>query len=73
MNGKREFSRKCLPDLEEEDWALLSGVRVLCQPFKDATTLLSGEKYPTFFHAFPLLPTLKSFFYHRTIYLRKRF
>ena len=60
MNGKREFNRKCLPDLEEEDWALLSGVCVLCQPFKDATTLLSGEKYPTFCHAFPLLRTLKS-------------
>jgi hypothetical protein len=60
MNGKREFNRKYLPDLEEEDWTLLSGVHVLCQPFKDATTLLSGEKYPTFCHAFPLLHTLKS-------------
>ena len=59
MNWKREYNKKSLPDLDE-DWALLSGVCVLCHPFRDATILLSGEKYPKFCHAFPLLRTLKS-------------
>ena len=52
---------KKLPDIYEEDWALLSGLCIILKPFKDVTEILSGEKYPTFSQALPLLRTLENF------------
>ena len=61
VSGKKDFNRKKLPDIYEEDWALLSGLCIILKPFKDVTEILSGEKYPTFSQALPLLRTLENF------------
>jgi len=61
VSGKKKFNRKMLPDLSEEDWALLSGLCIILKPFTDVTEVLNGGKYPTFSQALPLLRTLKNF------------
>jgi len=59
--GKREFSRKTLPRIDEKEWALVNGVCMLLQPFHKVTSILSGEKYPTFIYALPYLHSIHSF------------
>ena len=59
--GKREFNRKILPRIDETEWALVTGVCMLLQPFNKITSILSGEKYPTFVYALPYLASIHSF------------
>jgi hypothetical protein len=68
VNGKREFSKKKLPDLVEEEWALLSGLCIILKLFKNVTENLSGEKYSTFSHALPLLRILKNFLFDQELF-----
>jgi len=41
--------------------SFLSGLCTILKPFKDVTEILSGEKYPTFSQALPLLRTFENF------------
>ena len=59
--GKKEFNRKILPRIDEKEWALVTGVCMLLQPFHNVTTILSGENYPTFIYALPYLYAIYSF------------
>ena len=53
--GKKQFSRKKLPEILEEEWALIDGLCILLVLFHNITTTLSGEKYSTLSIAFPVL------------------
>jgi len=59
--GKREFNRKVLPRVDETEWALVTGMCILLQPFNKITGILSGEKYPTFVYALLYLASIHSF------------
>ena len=59
-DGRKEFNRKKLPLITEEEWIFLEGLCYILTPFKNATCLLSGELYPTFTQALPTLRKLKS-------------
>ena len=60
--GRREFPSATRFDfIIEEEWALLSGLCVLLEPFKEVTENLSGDTYPTFARALPLLRGIKNF------------
>lgn len=59
--GRKEFNYKKLPDVSEQDWVLIEGVCLVLQPFKNVTSKLSGNKYPTFSQALPYLRSLKMF------------
>ena len=58
-SGKKDFNRVKLPGISEEKWCLIHGLCILLEPFNTATTKLSGEKYPTFVFALPVLRLLK--------------
>ena len=66
--GKKEFNRKALPKIEEKEWALVTGVCMLLQPFNKVTSILSGEKYPTFIYAMPYLVSIHSFLRHDNLF-----
>lgn len=67
--GKREFSTtRRFPLITENEWAILAGLCVLLEPFKEVTENLSGDKYPTFAHALPLLRGIKSFLEDEAIF-----
>ena len=53
--GRKEFSRKVLPTIGAEKWALVEGINILLRQFDDVTNMLSGEKYPTLAYAYPYL------------------
>jgi uncharacterized lipoprotein YehR (DUF1307 family) len=59
--GRSEFRNKSLPDIGEEDWALIHGICWLLHKFEIITEKLSGEKYPTFVYALPYLRLIKEF------------
>jgi hypothetical protein len=60
-DGKKEFNRKVLPSISEEEWIFIEGLCLILTPFKNVTSYLSGDKYPTFTRALPLLRQLKTF------------
>ena len=55
--GKKEFcgAETKLAEVEEKEWALISGICYLLGSFDSATKLLSGKKYSSFVCAFPVL------------------
>ena len=59
--GKKEFrgAKTKLAEVEEKDWALISGICYLLGSFDSATKLLSGEKYSSFVCAFPVLRSIR--------------
>lgn len=59
--GKKEFggNRTVLPDITAKKWAILHGLSYLLTGFERATRILSGEKYPTFVCALPVLRKVK--------------
>ena len=59
--GKKEFkgNKTKLPDITPEKWAILQGLSYMLTGFEQATTILSGEKYPTFVSTLPILRFLK--------------
>lgn len=65
--GKREFLSKTLPDIMEAEWAVLMGLCELLKPFKDVTATLSGNSYPTFALALPLLRRIKGILSDETL------
>ena len=50
-----------MPRIDEKDWALVTGVCMLLQPFHKVTAILSGEKYPTFIYALPFLYSIHTY------------
>ncbi|GAX15901.1 hypothetical protein FisN_2Lu388 [Fistulifera solaris] len=50
-----EFGRTSLPILTQAEWAIAHGLVILLKPFFDATENLSGNSYPSFALAVPLL------------------
>jgi hypothetical protein len=60
-DGKREFNRKGLPKISEREWIFIEGLCWILTPFKNVTSFLSGDEYPTFTQALPLLQRLKTF------------
>ena len=54
-SGKREFNCVWLPCITDENWCMIHAVSILLQPFASATSKLSGEKYPSFVQAMPML------------------
>lgn len=52
--GQTAFGDK-IPGLLPRDWALLSGLFILLEPFKKVTVDLSGNSYPSFALAIPSL------------------
>jgi len=59
--GRREFSgsKTKLDDIDDRDWATISGICHLLGSFDSATKLLSGEKYSSFVTAFSVLRKIK--------------
>ena len=57
---QREFRNKSLPSIEEENWALIECMCIIVRIFAKATEVLSGEKFPTFVYAMPILRKIKS-------------
>ena len=59
--GKREFkgNKTKLSIISDQKWAILQGLSYILTPFARATTKLSGEKYPTFVSALPVLRYIK--------------
>jgi hypothetical protein len=53
--GIAEFGRTSLPILTQAEWAIAHGLVILLKPFFDATENLSGNSYPSFALAVPLL------------------
>jgi len=66
--GKKEFNRKKLPLITEEEWCLIHGLSIVIEPFHTATVTLSGEKYPTFVFAMPILRVIKKFLMNQDIF-----
>ena len=60
-DGQREFRNKSLPLIQEEDWALVEGTCILIRIFAKATEVLSGENFPTFIYAMPILRKIKCY------------
>ena len=58
--GQRQFRNKSLPSIEEENWALIECMCIIVRIFAKATEVLSGEKFPTFVYAMPILRKIKS-------------
>ena len=67
-SGRREFPARRFDFIIEEEWALLSGLCVLLEPFKEVTENLSGDTYPTFAHALPLLRGIHNFLEDDTLF-----
>jgi hypothetical protein len=61
--GKKEFTgRKCtFPELNQEKWALMKGLRMCLRSFDEATAYLSGDQYFTYVSALPMLRKVKAF------------
>ena len=59
-DGQREFRNKSLPTIQEEDWALIEGTCIIIRIFAKATEVFSGERFPTFVYAMPILRKIKS-------------
>jgi zinc finger BED domain-containing protein 1 (E3 SUMO-protein ligase ZBED1) len=57
--GRGEMKMKNIPSFQEEDWALIECLCIVLNPFLRTTEKLSGEKYPTFVYALPVLCRLK--------------
>jgi hypothetical protein len=61
-HGKQDFNRKTLPSVSEKEWVFIEDIICLIlTPLKRITGYLSGEKYPTFAKALPMLRCLKTF------------
>jgi len=67
-SGRREFPARRFDFIIEEEWALLSGLCVLLEPFKEVTENLIGDAYPTFAHALPLLRGIHNFLEDDTLF-----
>jgi hypothetical protein len=67
--GKEEFNRQTLPPTSEEEWIFIDGLCLVLTPFKNVTSYLSGNKYPTFTKALPQLRLSKTFLLSAQDYL----
>ena len=68
--GQREFRNKSLPTIQEEDWALVEGTCIIIRIFAKATEVLSGERYPTFIYAMPMMRKIKSHLRNKEMFSR---
>ena len=59
--GKNEFkgNKTTMVDITPMKWAILQGLVYLLTSFARGTEILSGEKYPTFVSALPVLRFIK--------------
>jgi hypothetical protein len=57
--NSRETKQNCQIFITPEKWAIVQGLSYLLTPFEQGTRLLSGEKYPTFVSALPILRYIK--------------
>jgi len=57
--GQRKFRNKYLLSIEEENCALVEGMCIIVRIFAKAIEVLSGEKFPTFVYAMPILRKLR--------------
>ena len=60
-DGQREFRNKSLPLIQEEDWELVEGTCITIRIFAKATEVLSGERFPTFIYAMPILRKIECY------------
>eukprot|EP00815_Leptocylindrus_aporus_P004812 CAMPEP_0116058570 /NCGR_PEP_ID=MMETSP0322-20121206/5273_1 /TAXON_ID=163516 /ORGANISM="Leptocylindrus danicus var. apora, Strain B651" /LENGTH=250 /DNA_ID=CAMNT_0003542773 /DNA_START=797 /DNA_END=1546 /DNA_ORIENTATION=+ len=68
--GKKEFqgTNSKFPELTTEKWALIRGLRMLLKPFDSVTKYLSGEKYPSYTAAMPILREVKGILSNTTLF-----
>lgn len=59
--GRKEFKRKVLKPVSEEEWVFIEGLCLILTPFNDATKKLSADTYPTIAQALPTIRQLQDF------------
>jgi hypothetical protein len=60
-DGRKEFNQEKFHTITEEGWIFIEGLCNILTTFKNATSLLRGDRYQTFTQALPTLRKLKSF------------
>ena len=60
-NNRKELNYKKLPPIREQEWAYLEGICILLKFFQYATSIVNGEKYPTYLYTRPLIRNMMAY------------